>query len=77
MAEAAYETYTVDSEVLTVDLILWRKYRRPIDGLVERTLVLNPGLAEQGNYLPLGTELKIPYVAPPKTVTQKLVRLWD
>lgn len=49
------ELYTVRQEGLMLDLVLWRRYGKPGEGLVARTLGLNPGLAELGPILPLRT----------------------
>jgi len=54
------ETVTVEGELLTVSLIVWRRFKRPMPGLVEAIHDLNPGLANLGNYLPVGTVLAMP-----------------
>jgi phage tail protein X len=69
------ETYRVATEGLSVDLLIWRRYRRQMPGLVERTLVLNPGLAAKGPVLPVGTVVRIPVVAV-QVRDVDLVRLW-
>lgn len=53
---------TVTGEGLTLDLILWRKFRQPMDGLIEKVLDKNQGLAKLGTWLPLGTTFTIPAV---------------
>jgi phage tail protein X len=69
------ETYRVATEGLSVDLLIWRRYRRKMPGLVEQTFVLNPGLAAKGPTLPVGTVVRIPVVAAPVPAID-LVRLW-
>ncbi len=71
-----YETYTVDGEGVPLDLIVWRRYKRNIPGLVEAALAITPGLADLGPLLPRGTVINIP-VDTPSTVQQiPVVRLW-
>ena len=71
-----YETYRVEGDVLALDGILWRRFRRETPGLVELALDLNPGLAELGGLIPRGTVVKIPIVRR-TAETVPLVRLWD
>lgn len=54
------ETVTVKGEGITVDLLLWRRYGVRGRGLVEATLDRNPGIAELGLFLPLGTVVTLP-----------------
>jgi phage tail protein X len=76
ISTAVYETYVTNGDGLPLDLIIWRRYRRKTPGLVEATYGFNPGLAQLGMFLPRGTQIKIPVVAP-ATVTQlPVVRLW-
>ncbi|MXO64839.1 tail protein X [Altericroceibacterium endophyticum] len=57
----------------TLDLILWR-HRGRTAGLVERTIALNPGLADHGPVLPAGAAITLPEIAPflPRRETVKL-----
>ena len=71
-----YERVTVMGEDLTVSLIVWRRFRTPVPGLVERTLDINPGLADLGHYLPLGTVFLLPIPAPRKPQLLPTIRLW-
>lgn len=73
----ATDVYLVESEGLMLDLILWRRYRRATPGLVEKVLDLNPGLAEQGPVIAVGTTIRIPIEAQPIPVRRDAVRLWD
>lgn len=58
----------------TVDLIAFRRFGNVPDQ-VERILEFNPGLAELGPILPLGTVVRIPV---PVTKGRKTMgRLWD
>ena len=58
----------------TVDALCWRHYGRT-QGMTERVLRANPGLAENGPILPHGLEVELPDVAP--AVTAQTVQLWD
>lgn len=58
------ETLTVTSEFTTLDLLLWRRYRREVKGLVEDTLDRNPGLSDLGAFLPVGTKVLVDAPAP-------------
>jgi phage tail protein X len=73
---SVYETYTVDGAGLTLDQIIWRRYRRQTPGLVEAVLDMNYGLADQGPLLARGSTLKIPVDNPATPTTRPLVRLW-
>lgn len=72
------ETHTVRSEGLTLSRIVWRRFRKHMPGLVERTLALNPGICELGPELPLGFAIKIP-IDPPRSTTMasRVVNLWS
>ncbi|OCC05099.1 phage tail protein [Labrys sp. WJW] len=73
-----YETVTVRGDNLMVDLILWRRFKRVVPGLLERTLAANEGLADLGPILPVGTVFKIPIEAPDVVTPRRpAVRLWD
>lgn len=72
------ETILVRTEGLTLDQLVWRKYRRPIPGLVEQVLELNPGVAQLGPMLPVGTAVRLPILqAKSETPARDLIQLWD
>lgn len=78
MQFVASETVTVEGDNLTVDLILWRKFRRPTPGLVEHTYFTNPGLAVLGEVLPVGTVFTIPATnIDDVDVESAMITLWD
>lgn len=58
----------------TVDAICWRAYGRT-RGMVERVLDANPGLADLGPLLPMGTPVELPDESPAPEKT--LINLWD
>ena len=54
------EKITVRGVGLTVELLLHRKYGVRGRKLINEALRINPGLADQGAILPLGTSLLLP-----------------
>ncbi|WP_137936114.1 tail protein X [Chitinivorax sp. B] len=59
----------------TVDLLCWRHLGRT-GGVTERVLARNPGLAELGPVLPLGTQVTLPD-RPVSVPVRPLINLWD
>lgn len=76
MAEPV-ELITISGEDITVDLVLWRRFGRAGQAMVERTLVLNPGVAEAGAVLPVGTRLLLPLPPAPSAVVAEPVSLFE
>ncbi|MDY0971378.1 tail protein X [Siccibacter turicensis] len=58
----------------TLDVICDRYYGRT-QGVVERALAANPGLASLGVVLPHGTVVELPEV--PASPTRETINLWD
>jgi phage tail protein X len=54
------ETITIQGEGITASLLVWRWFKRPMPGLVERVYELNPRLPLVGPVLPVGTVLRLP-----------------
>lgn len=83
MSVSGYELITVGSDYVTVDLIVWRRYRIHAPGIVERTLDDNPHLAKlhkTSPFLPAGVQLRVPIdplilagAPQPKT----MIRWWE
>jgi phage tail protein X len=73
----ATETIRISGEGLTISVLVWRRYRRLRPGLVERILTLNPGVASQGMFLPVGTSLVLPVETRKVTTDQTAIALWD
>ncbi|MEW6019757.1 MAG: tail protein X [Pseudomonadota bacterium] len=72
------ETITINSDQLTVDLLVWRRFRRKVPGLVEQVLALNPGLAQLGPYLPRGAKVVLPVLQEPdRSADVEILSLWD
>lgn len=59
----------------SVDQLVYRHFGRT-RGLVEATLELNPGLADLGPVLPLGTTVELP-AAPADQPAKQLLQLFD
>ena len=59
----------------TVDALCWRHYGRT-DGTVEAVLEANPGMAEMGVVLPVGTPVHLPALATVAD-SKPLVQLFD
>lgn len=70
------EPITVTSENVTLSLIVWRRFKKAMPGLVEQTLELNPALADLGPFLPVGTTFNLPIPAEKQNVDINPVRLW-
>ena len=72
----ALGTYTVAELELRLDRIARELYGTERGGTIEALLDANPGLAELGPMIPLGTVLTVPPqpVAPPAA---GLTRLWE
>jgi phage tail protein X len=70
------ETVTVEGDELTLSLIVWRRFMRPMAGMVEAILDANPGLASLGSILPLGTVFEMPVPVPQENQVLEPIRLW-
>lgn len=79
MTDIARETFTVRSDGMSVDLILWQRFRRPMPGLFERIMALaeNQHLEHCGFVLPLGVAVTIPIEPPPREPELPVISLWD
>lgn len=71
-----YETYTVETEGLTVSVIVWRRFKARSRRVVERIYEEQPALGLVGHYLPVGTVLRIPVDAPRDNATVTPISLW-
>lgn len=60
-----------------LDLMLWRDLGLGPEHLT-RVMDANPGLADLGGVLPLGTIVTVPTIAAPNTTpTRPLIQLWS
>ena len=72
------ETITVTGEGNTVDLIVWRKFRRPMPGYVEQVLDINPNLGFAIETIPVGTVLTLPAIDIPSVAqSNAVISLWS
>lgn len=74
-----FEKLSVTEELTTLELLLWRKFRREVPGLVEDTLRRNPGLARLDAMLPVGltVQVAVPNPEPNGRPAQPVVTLYD
>jgi phage tail protein X len=70
------ETITVAGDDVSVSLIVWRRFKRPMPGLVEMIYDTNPGLADLGHFLPVGTVFALPIPTPREPVILEPIKLW-
>jgi phage tail protein X len=70
------ERVTVEGDGITVSLLVWRRFRRPMPGLLEQILNRNPGLAGAGVELPIAMFLDIPVPTPREPQLLEPIRLW-
>ena len=70
------ETVTVEGDGLTLATLVWRRFKRPMPGLVEAIYDLNPGLADLGQTLPVGTSFDMPIPIPREQQVLDPIRLW-
>jgi len=73
---AVVEIVTVAGDGLTVSLIAWRRFRRPMPDLVSEIYNINPGLAEHGQTLPAGITFEMPIPIPREQQFLDPIRLW-
>ncbi len=60
----------------TLDALCWR-YLGRTQGVVEATLELNPGLADAGPVLPVGTWVELALPANVASRSTGIINLWD
>lgn len=70
------EKITVTGDELTLSLIVWRRFHKPMPGLVEQTLDMNQDLAEQGPKLRVGTTFFLPIPETKPVTVLDPIRLW-
>ena len=68
---------TVQRTRTTLDLLLWRQHGVAGMALLEQTLELNPGVADLGIELPVGTVVRLPDLPAPTPVqTSRVISLF-
>lgn len=70
------EPITVTGDFVSISLIVWRRFKRPMPGLVEQVFDSNPGLADLGHYLPVGTVFNLPIPTPRAPTILDPIKLW-
>ncbi len=63
MAITGYELYRVTGEYVTVDLLVWRRYKKRAPGIVEAMMDCNPQISRVHRttpFLPVGMYVRIP-----------------
>ena len=75
----ALEQYEIQSEGMTVSKMIWRRYRRPMIGLLEVTLELpeNYLLEHQDAMLTPGAIVFLPVVRQDEFGQIQVITLWD
>lgn len=74
--EQVIENVTVEGDDLTVSLIVWRRFRRAMPGLVDQIYATNVGLASLGPVLPVRTTFSMPIPIPREQQVLEPIRLW-
>jgi phage tail protein X len=72
------ERIVIQSEGMMLDLLLWRRYGRRGQTLVDEAYRLNRRLADVGVILPVGTIIFLPDLPPnPRAPQRRAVSLFD
>lgn len=69
------ERIVVSGEGITLPLLIWRRFRKPMPGVVEQAFGINPGLAAQGPFIAPGTVVLIPVADESETVSEPAGRI--
>lgn len=77
MTTFSAETVKVMTEGLTLNIIIWRKFKRSYEGVMESVLATNLGLADLCPILPVGTVFTIPETKFDNSDSSDVVNLWD
>ena len=78
MITETIEKVEVTGAGLTVSRLIWNRFQRPVEGMVGRIYEVNPGLAERGTHIPVGTTVlvPVPVQANHEPVAER-VTLWE
>lgn len=77
-----YEMVVVKGEGITPSLLVWRRYKRKANGIVEQLLEMNPelpALLADSPFLPVGHIVKIPIdqtILSGGPVTKQQIKVW-
>jgi len=70
-----YEKVVIEGEGVTLSLLLWRRFKRPTFGLIERILDRQGNLSRE--FLQRGDIVYIPIDVPETQKRAKVIQLWD
>jgi phage tail protein X len=76
---AIYHVEIINSEGFTLAQLIWRFLNRQPAGYAEAVLDANPGLADAGPMIPVGTTIRFPLDEIPDEAeqSQQTIHLWD
>ena len=77
MTTTILESHTVVGDHITASLMIWRRFRLPSPGALEAMLDANPGLADAGPVIPVGTVVAVPVRTGVAYDAVDPIRLWD
>lgn len=77
MTTTILENHTVTGDHITASLLIWRRFRLPAPGALEALLEANPGLADLGPVIPVGTVVAVPVRTGVAYDRVDQIRLWD
>lgn len=70
-------TIVVARDRVALDLLLWRRFGAGGNAMLEATLELNPGLADLGAIIPVGTSVILPeYASAPSENSVPVISLF-
>jgi phage tail protein X len=78
MTSETIEKITISGAGLTVSRLIWNRFQHPGPGMLGRIYDLNPGLADFGTEIPIGTTVFVP--VPVETNSEPVVEkvtLWE
>ena len=70
------EILTVHQDQMTLDLLLWRRFKQEVPGLVEKVYEMNQGLAGKGPFLPVGTKVLVEIPEEKAAAVTRIRRLY-
>ena len=78
MTTDSIEKVVITGAGLTISRLIWNRFQRPMPGLLGGIYDLNPGLADVGPDLPIGTVVMIPVpVQSDGEEVVEMITLWD
>lgn len=76
---ATYEEIVVRDDQLTVSKLAWRRHQRHVPGAAEAIYADNPGIADQGPFIPVGMRVRLavqPEAESGATAPVPRIELW-